>query len=263
MESRLEIIDIKSLVDNNPISCINTGYEDKLLSKIKEKFSEEEQHVFLASFYCYLNYDEEKDFVIDFETVWKWTGFTRKDNAKKVLTKNFTENIDYKVSLQSQENPLEGGGPKEDILLSVKTFKKFCLKSNTKKAEEIHDYFIKLEKIIQETIYEQAKDLSIQLKNKEDMNMDLIEKQRKLEEAHKRIIYKRTRHKLRKGKCLYVLQTKDNENNCRYKFGISSSLTSRVASYNTYGLNDFIFIIFTHINILNSILICDFFNILT
>ena len=35
--------------------------------------------IFVASFYCYLNYDKKKDFVVDFDNVWKWLGFTRNE----------------------------------------------------------------------------------------------------------------------------------------------------------------------------------------
>ena len=31
--------------------------------------------------------------------VWKWLGFTRKDNSKRLLEKFFTIDIDYKVAL--------------------------------------------------------------------------------------------------------------------------------------------------------------------
>ena len=34
--------------------------------------------------------------------------------------------------------------------MTINTFKKLCLKSNTKKADEINDYFIKLEESLQE-----------------------------------------------------------------------------------------------------------------
>ena len=49
-----------------------------------------------------------------------------------------------------------GGHNKEIIMLNVDTFKKFCLKSETKKADEIHDYFIKLEQILQEILQEET-----------------------------------------------------------------------------------------------------------
>lgn len=33
-------------------------------------------------------------------------------------------------------------------MLKVNTFKKFCLKAGTKKADEIHDYYLKLEETL-------------------------------------------------------------------------------------------------------------------
>ena len=37
-------------------------------------------------------------------------------------------------------------------MLNIETFKKYCLKAGTKKADEIHDYYIKLENVLQEII---------------------------------------------------------------------------------------------------------------
>jgi phage anti-repressor protein len=48
------------------------------------------------------------------------------------------------------------GMNKEQIMLTVNTFKKFCLKANTKKADEIHDYYIKLEELLHETVEEET-----------------------------------------------------------------------------------------------------------
>ena len=47
---------------------------------------------------------------------------------------------------------IHGGQNKETILLTINTCKKFCLKAGTKKADEIHDYYIKLEELLQETL---------------------------------------------------------------------------------------------------------------
>jgi hypothetical protein len=57
------------------------------------------------------------------------------------------------------------GKNKEKIVMTINTFKKLCLKSNTKKADEIHDYFIKLEELTQETINEESTELRLQLEN--------------------------------------------------------------------------------------------------
>ena len=84
-----EQLDIVKLIENNPITKLSNDYNVKLLTKIKENFTDFEQHLFLSSFYCYLNCDPKKDFVIDLDNVWKWLGFSQKVNAKTLLEKQF------------------------------------------------------------------------------------------------------------------------------------------------------------------------------
>ena len=68
-----------------------------MLNKIKDTFTNTQQQLFVSSFYCYLNYHSKNDFVIDFDHVWKWLGYTRKNDGKRVLEKNFVVDSDYKV----------------------------------------------------------------------------------------------------------------------------------------------------------------------
>lgn len=174
-----EKLDVVALIEKTPITRLNNIYNNKYIERIKTTFTNTEQQMFLGSFYCYLNYDPEKDFVVNLEKIWKWLGFSRKEECKRVLTKHFNKDIDYKIvfrrsaeNLNDTENntytkksPSKniGGRPKETILLNIKTFKKLCLKSNTKKADEIHDYFIRLEEMLQEILLEEAKELQQQL----------------------------------------------------------------------------------------------------
>ena len=65
------------------------------------------------------------------------------------------------------QNSKEGGRPSENILLTVNTFKKFCLKAGTSKADEIHDYYLKLEDLLYETINEETEELKLELLNKD------------------------------------------------------------------------------------------------
>jgi hypothetical protein len=186
-----EKLDIVELIEKNPITRLNKEYNDKYIKRIKNTFNNVEQQLFLSSFYCYLNHDQEKDFVIELGKIWKWLGFTRIDHCKTVLKKHFVENIDYKILLQKlQEKKMsppkaapEVGGAgsdsinvknlggaglnKETILLNIKTFKKLCLKSNTKKADSIHDYFIRLEEMLYDILVEEASELQTQLQLKE------------------------------------------------------------------------------------------------
>ena len=88
-------LNIVELIEKNPITKLSNNYNNKLLNKIKEKFNEEQQKLFVSSFYCYLNYDKNKDFVVDLDNVWKWLGFKQKNNTKTLLEKNFIIDNDY------------------------------------------------------------------------------------------------------------------------------------------------------------------------
>jgi hypothetical protein len=65
----MEQLNIVELIENNPITKLTNTYNIKLLDKIKSRFTDFESHLFVSSFYCYLNYDRTKDFVIDLDEV--------------------------------------------------------------------------------------------------------------------------------------------------------------------------------------------------
>ena len=91
----MENLNIVDLIENNPITKLNGNYQSKMVTKIQEKFTEFEQQLFVSSFYCYLNYNSKTDFVIDLDDIWNWLGFCQKHNAKSLLEKNFSIDIDY------------------------------------------------------------------------------------------------------------------------------------------------------------------------
>jgi hypothetical protein len=146
--SELNIVD---LIENNPIARLTNTYQNKLLSKIKDNFNDTEQQLFISSFYCYLNHNKT-DFIIDLDNVWSWLGFSTKQKTKELLEKNFKPDLDYKCLLNlpvKQTNTGRGGHNKEKIMLNIKTFKLLCLKAGTKKAGQIHEYYLKLEETLQ------------------------------------------------------------------------------------------------------------------
>ena len=113
-------------------------------------------------------------------------------------------------------------------MLSIKTFKSLCLKAGTKKADEIHEYYIKLEDLIQETLEEEA----IEMKNKlliKQNELEKIEENKKKElqqiEEKKRKEYE---EKLIKEKAL------ERQKILLKEFGNSESLIYiiKVKSYN-------------------------------
>jgi len=168
--------DIVSLIEQNPITKLSGDYHNKLITKIKETFNDSQQQMFVASFYCYLNCDKKNDFIIDLDNVWKWLGFSSKYNAKRFLEQQFILNKDYKLLLlptEEQTVHIKGGHNKQTILLTIDTFKKFCLKAGTKKADEVHEYYIQLEEALHEIIQEESNELKLQLENYKNEQINL------------------------------------------------------------------------------------------
>ena len=91
-----ETVDFKTLVANNSINT-NLNFQSKLIDKLTNTFTENEQKWYIANLYVYLNYHPTNDFPINLDDVYKLIGFPHKKNAKRTLTNNFTENEDYKI----------------------------------------------------------------------------------------------------------------------------------------------------------------------
>ena len=222
----MESIDIVSLIENNPITKLSGSYNSKLLTQIKERFNETEQQLFVASFFCYLNYNSKTDFVIDLDNIWKWIGFSQKVRAKELLEKNFVIGRDYKKMLSLERK--QYGNNKETIMLNVKTFKLFCLKSGTKKADQIHEYYVNLEETLQEIIQEETSELKVQLeqkdiqiaenKTKEGLEKELLREKTILEQFPKNT------------QCVYygIIDDTNEKNEKFVKFGNSNNLVDRI-----------------------------------
>jgi hypothetical protein len=245
-------LNIVDLIEKNPITKLTGTYNHKLLKKVQETFTDFEQQLFVSSFYCYLNYDRSLDFVVDLDKVWKWLGFAAKFTAVRTLELYFKPDIHYKQSsLQTaeQDNATKvkknGGQNRQVYLLSVNCFKSLCLKAQTKKADEIHKYYIKLEDTFIEVFYEQLDELRLQLeeKNKEIAEADKAlsalreteakELQRAVEEALLPLFPVNT-------ECFYfgIIDNMTDANEKLVKFGISNDLHKQVrhdrTTYNSF-----------------------------
>ena len=120
--------------------------------------------------------------MIDLDNIWKWLGYGRKNECKKVLEKNFISNIDYKIigekaatatavaeiiEEKSRKNSGGAGLNKEKILMTINTFKDLCMAAKTKKSKEIRKYYIKMEEILFDVVEEESSELRLQLENNE------------------------------------------------------------------------------------------------
>lgn len=226
----MDPFNIVDLIENNPISKLSTTYQNTLLTKIQAKFTDTEQQLFVASFYGFLKYDATNDFVIDLDDVWKWVGFAQKVKAKSLLEHHFVVDKDY-IILPSQPGKqsehIRGGHNKEIFMLNVSTFKRFCLKAGTKKADAIHDYYIKLEELLHEVVQEESTELKTQL----EQNQILLDKSEKTAEK----IREKTllEHFGRNTQCVYYgsIDNLSDTNEKLLKFGNSNNLAGRVAQH--------------------------------
>jgi phage anti-repressor protein len=231
MDASLNIVD---LIENNPITRLSNTYQHKLLTKIKANFSDHEQHMFVASFYCYLKHDASNDFIIDLDNVWEWLGFKQKVNAKTLLEKCFENDKDYKKLLllqQKQSMHVKGGHNKEIFMLTVDTFKKFCLKAGTKKADDIHNYYLKLEKTLHEVLQEESSELKLQLEEKTNaLTAQILASEKEKERLREKTILE---HFPKNTQCVYYGFIDDVSSNQEklIKFGNSNNLRLRVRAH--------------------------------
>lgn len=232
----MQTVDIVNLVENNPITRLSNTYNNCLLSKIKEHFTNEEQQLFITSFYCYLNCNNE-DFVVDLDNVWKWLDFTYKDTAKRALEKNFTINKDYKVFAPQScgaKKDGRGGHNKETILLTLPTFKEFCILAGTEKAKQIRRYFVKLEELLHKTLEEECIEMKEQLEQK---NKQIEEQNTKLKKTKKEKELLREKTILeqfpKNTECVYygLIDDTNEAKEKLVKFGQSNDLNKRVKDH--------------------------------
>lgn len=255
-------LDIVSLIEQSPITKLSGDYHNKLITKIKDTFNDTQQQMFVASFYCYLNCDKKNDFIIDLDNVWKWLGFSQKVRAKELLEKHFKIDIDYQKSLSlagKQTTHTKGGQNKEIFMLNIDTFKKFCLKAGTKKADEVHEYYIQLEETLHEIIQEETNELKLQLEN--------FKNQIVTSEKDKLVIRENTilQQFPNNTQCIYygIIDNLSDKNEKLIKFGNSNFLKNRVIkhkeTYNNFWLVN-AFKVDNKLQIENAIKECEFFS---
>ena len=230
----MQTLDIVNLIEKNPITKLTNVYNNKLLTKIKKTFNDSEQQLFISSFYCYLNYHSTNDFIIDLDNVWKWLGFQQKYHAKTLLEKQFTIDIDYKIfapEVAGAKKTGRGGHNKETIMLTIKTFKLFCIKAETKKAKEIHEYFVKLEEILHETMEEESNELKMQLQNIQEKNKEELNE--KIKREREKILLKEFGSS---GPLIYIIKVKSFDTG-EYIIKIGESRIGVQARYNEHKSN--------------------------
>ena len=153
-----------------------------------------------------------------------------------MLEKQFKIDIDYKnlTNLDVPKVKMNGGQNKQIIMLTVRCFKSLCLKAQTKKASEIHEYYMKMEEVLHQVVEEETDELKQQLEQKNAViqEKDSViqstkkEKQRAVEQA---IIGQFPLN----TECIYfgTIDNTNAENEKLIKFGHTNDLSTRVMDH--------------------------------
>jgi hypothetical protein len=243
----MQELNIVELIEKNPISKLSNVYNNKLINKIKENFSGFEQQLFVSSFYCYLNYDKNIDFVVDLDNIWKWLGFASKFTSIRLLEKHFKLDVDYKnlasPKCEATSNDEKWGGHnKQTILLTIKCFKSLCLKAQTKKASEIHEYYMKMEDVLHEIVEEETDELRLQLEQKENI---ILEIKQSSEQEKDKLLQNSKKEKQKaveqaiivqfplNTECIYfgTIDNTNEEKETLIKFGHTNDLATRILDH--------------------------------
>ena len=132
-----------------------------------------------------------------------------KSKLKETLILSYNKNIDYIIKKEKTGKISKSN--KEIILLTPDCFKRMCLLSRTKKAEEVRTYYLELEKLLNN-----YKDYIIEGLKK---TVDILENNQK--EIPKNI----------KG-VVYILKSMKDINGI-YRFGQTGNFKKRLANYNS------------------------------
>ncbi|HYX17489.1 MAG TPA: hypothetical protein VE944_24660, partial [Nostoc sp.] len=103
--------------------------------------------------------------IVDFDWAWQVLGYSRKDNAKRMLTGYFEAKFDYFIQLPeelpealphdifltSEENS-KSGRPAEKIYLTVECFKEMGMLAKSEEGKQIRKYFLTCEAIAKQSV---------------------------------------------------------------------------------------------------------------
>lgn len=97
--------------------------------------------------------ESSDDFPIDLDDAYPWIGYSKKQDAKELLTKNFIDGQDF---LRKGVKSPSGGRPSEWIVLTVDCFKSLSMMADTEKGREVRKYFLTCEAELKKRIKEQG-----------------------------------------------------------------------------------------------------------
>lgn len=153
----------------------------------------------------------QTDLVINIDNVSKWLN-TSKSAILRTLRSSYREDIDYTIQKSTNKKGKYGGNNYRLVMISPDCFKRLCMRSSTKRAEEVRTYFIELESLL-------VRYRTTLLKGMDD-EIKLMEKSLKPKNPEDSAGY------------VYVLQISP-ERDSVFKIGRTKDLNKRLSTYAT------------------------------
>ena len=208
------------------LSIAKPLHDQDLLTLLKSEFLDPHEHQFIANFHLYLKYGNDNDkFVIDLDDVWEWMGYSRRDNAKRMVVKSCEKDVDYTCTSLHIVKKL-GVHNKDNIFMNVNTFKSLCMMANTEKGRSTRKYYMKMESIFFKYIEQHHKNNILQIEETAE-HKQALEKQTTLIAAYN------------KQNCVYLIRISKTNGYCYIvKLGETDDIAQRLTSLKQeYGPN--------------------------
>jgi phage anti-repressor protein len=199
---------------------------ETLQQMLKDVFTSEDEKTFLSHFNMYLEHgNDSTKHVVDFDHVWEWMGFSRKDSAKRTLQKFFVVDTEFSIEIllrpnveQSQSH--RGGHNKEKIMLSVNTFKTLCMLSNTDKGKRTRAYYVRMEEALIEFMKDELRRDYASLESQIRRDNEITHHKTLITQNHKK-------------QCVYIFRVSDISENGEYlvRFGKTCDIKTRAREH--------------------------------
>ena len=160
------------------------------------------------------------DFVVNLDKVAKWLNVL-KGNLMKTLTQSYKKGIDYTIT-PAPKVSRHGGQLEKIVMLTSDCFKRLCMRSRSKKAEDVRTYFIQLEALV--------------IKYREQMMAGMKEEVERLERNL------RPKNPEDRAGYIYVIRASAQRDSV-YKIGRTKDLARRLKEYQT-GREDDVDVVF-------------------
>ena len=150
---------------SNEIILNNFSLEDDdMIKLIYDNFLETDINLFKSNYQIYLEYrNNNNSFVVNIDNIYKLLGLCSKEQIKTLLSKYFILNKDFIII-------------NELVLLTINSFKKFCIKVDTEEADNLYNNnYIKMEDVISKYIEIKHKKNSIEKENLLQIKNKIIE----------------------------------------------------------------------------------------